>query len=201
MGSLSYVGLAPSEYLQSSLPRSSSMGSNPRSLSSAPSLHSPRWACNYLPGKHWLVLISVPNSLHLVSHAFVVLPSEVLNLPPFPADAGVSECAEAFACHGSLPDCKTHSIFFVSLFSYCLFPNTLCAVWFAFFELWGLLQVFSRCSVGDIPHADAFLMYFGEKWCSCLTSPSSTPPEPTIIIPLLFAPPCKWIWIHPTFIF
>lgn len=178
------------------------MGSNPRSLSLSTQ---PALSTVGVQLLGWEALIGTDLCAKFsppVSHTFVVLPSEVLNLPPFPASAGVSECAESFACHSFLPDCKTHSIFFVSLFSYYLFPNTLCAVWFAFFELWGLLPVFSRCSVGDVPHADAFLMYFGEKWCSCLTPPpSSTPPEPTIIISLLFAPPCKWIWIHPTFIF
>ena len=41
-------------------------------------------------------------------------------------------------------------------------------------EVWGLLPVFSRCSVGDVPHADVFLMYlWGGRW-----SPRLTPPPP-----------------------
>ena len=28
-----------------------------------------------------------------------------------------------------------------------------------FWEVWGLLPVFSRCSVGAVPHVDVFLVY------------------------------------------
>ena len=35
----------------------------------------------------------------------------------------------------------------------------------AFWEDWGLLPVFSRCSVGVVPHVDVFLMYlWGGRW-------------------------------------
>ena len=45
----------------------------------------------------------------------------------------------------------------------------------AFGEVWGLLPVFSRCSVGVVPHADVFLMYsWGGRWSPRLTPlPSS----------------------------
>ena len=40
----------------------------------------------------------------------------------------------------------------------------------AFWEVWGLLPVFSRYSVGVAPHVDVFLMYScGEKWSPLLT--------------------------------
>ena len=41
----------------------------------------------------------------------------------------------------------------------------------AFWEVWGLLPVFSRCSVGVVPHVDVVLMYlWGGRWSPCLTS-------------------------------
>ena len=44
---------------------------------------------------------------------------------------------------------------------------------FAFLEAWGLLPVFSRCSVGVVPHVDVFLMYlWGGRW----SPPHLTPP-------------------------
>ena len=39
-----------------------------------------------------------------------------------------------------------------------------------FWEVWGLLPAFSRCSVGVVPHVDVFLMYlWGGRWSPCLT--------------------------------
>ena len=44
----------------------------------------------------------------------------------------------------------------------------------AFWEVWGLLPVFSRCSVGIVPHVDVFLMYmWGGRWSLRLTRPPS----------------------------
>ena len=43
-----------------------------------------------------------------------------------------------------------------------------------FWEVWGLLTVFSGCSVGVVPHVDVFLMYlWGGKWSPCLIPPPS----------------------------
>ena len=43
-----------------------------------------------------------------------------------------------------------------------------------FWEVWGLLPVFSRCSIGVIPHVDVFLMYlWGGRWSPPLTPPPS----------------------------
>ena len=39
-----------------------------------------------------------------------------------------------------------------------------------FWEIWGLLLVFSMCSVGVVPHIDVFLMYlWGGRWSPRLT--------------------------------
>ena len=43
-----------------------------------------------------------------------------------------------------------------------------------FWEVWGLLPAFSRCSVGVVPHVDVFLMYlWGGRWSPHLTPPPS----------------------------
>ena len=45
---------------------------------------------------------------------------------------------------------------------------------YIFWEVWGLLPAFSRCSVGVFPHVDVFLMYlWGGRWAPCLTPPPS----------------------------
>ena len=50
-------------------------------------------------------------------------------------------------------------------------------LWFSlllFWEVWGLLPAFSRCSVGVVPHVDVFLMYlWGGRWSLHLTPPPS----------------------------
>ena len=41
---------------------------------------------------------------------------------------------------------------------------------YIFWEVWGLLPAFSRCSVGVVPHVDVFLMYlWGGRWSPRLT--------------------------------
>ena len=41
----------------------------------------------------------------------------------------------------------------------------------SFWEVWGLLPVFGRCSVGVVPHVDVVLMYlWGGRWSPRLTS-------------------------------
>ena len=45
---------------------------------------------------------------------------------------------------------------------------------YIFWEVWGLLPAFSRCSVGVVPHVDVFLMYlWGGRWPPRLTPPPS----------------------------
>ena len=45
----------------------------------------------------------------------------------------------------------------------------------AFWEVWGLLPVFSRCSIGAVPRVDVFLMYlWGGRWSPRLTLPPSS---------------------------
>ena len=47
-------------------------------------------------------------------------------------------------------------------------------VFLAFWEVWGLLPVFSRCSLGVVPHVDVFLRYlWGGRWSPHFTLPPS----------------------------
>ena len=55
-----------------------------------------------------------------------------------------------------------------------------------FWEVWGLLPAFSRCSVGVVPHVDEFLMYlWGGRWSPCLTPPPSWRSAPRVTFFLL----------------
>ena len=58
------------------------------------------------------------------------------------------------------------SVFF--LFFFC--PTHVCGEFLAFCEVCGLLPVFSRCSVGVVPHVGVFLMYLWRgRWSLRLT--------------------------------
>ena len=73
------------------------------------------------------------------------------------------------------------SLFF--LFFFC--PTQVRGDFLAFWEVWGLLPAFSRCSVGVVPHVDVFLMYlWGGRWSPRLTPLPSCrfPPLHTFLI-------------------
>ena len=66
--------------------------------------------------------------------------------------------------------CRSQPYSFVSVFSFFFCPTQVRGDFLAFWEVWGLLLVFSRCSVGVVPHVDVFLMYlWGGRWSPCLT--------------------------------
>ena len=71
------------------------------------------------------------------------------------------------------------SLFF--LFFFC--PTQVRGEFLAFWEVWGLLPAFSRCSVGVVPHVDVFLIYlWGRRW-----SPRLTPlPSWRSLLPYVF---------------
>ena len=63
---------------------------------------------------------------------------------------------------------------FVSVYSFFFCPTPVHGEFLAFWEVWGLLPAFSRCSVGVVPHVDVFLMYlWGVRWSLRLTLPPS----------------------------
>ena len=66
--------------------------------------------------------------------------------------------------------CRSRSYSFVSVFPFFFCPTLVCGEFLAFWEVWGLLPAFSRCSLGVVPHVDVFLMYvWGGRWSPCLT--------------------------------
>ena len=71
--------------------------------------------------------------------------------------------------------CGSHPYSFAALFSFFFCPIQVCAEFVAFWEVWGILPAFSRCSVGVVPHVDVFLMYlWGGRWSSRLPPPPSS---------------------------
>ena len=67
--------------------------------------------------------------------------------------------------------CRSHPYSFVCFF-FC--PTEVHGDFLAFWEVWSLLPVFSRCSVAVVPHVGIFLMYlWGGRWTPCLTPPPS----------------------------
>ena len=82
-----------------------------------------------------------------------------------------------FLLHSSFPEVQVWCLFFCLCFFFC--PTQVCGEFLAFWEVWGLLPAFSRCSVGVVPHVDVFLMYlWGGRWSPHLTLlPSWRSPE------------------------
>ena len=79
--------------------------------------------------------------------------------------------------------CRSCPYSFVSVFSFFFGPTQVCGEFLAFWEVWGLLPVFSRCSVGVVPHVDVFLVYlWGGRWSPRLTPPPSWRSLPQTIV-------------------
>ena len=100
-------------------------------------------------------------------------------LPPtVSAREGVSSVWTPFLLHSSLPLVQVPSYSFVSVFSFFVCPTQVCGEFLAFWEVWGLLPAFSRCSVGVVLRVDVFLMYlWGGRWSPRLTFPPSWSPS------------------------
>ena len=80
--------------------------------------------------------------------------------------------------------CRSHPYSFVCFF-FC--PTQVRGEFLAFWEVWGLLPVFSRCSAGVVPHVDVFLMYLlGGRWSPRLT-PMPSWRSPLFVESLVFS--------------
>ena len=79
--------------------------------------------------------------------------------------------------------CRSRRYSLVSVSSFFFCPTQVRGEFLAFWEVWGLLPEFSRCSVGVVPHVDVFLMYlWGGRWSPRLTfSPSWSSPGRQIL--------------------
>ena len=95
-----------------------------------------------------------------------------LRPPQSPPVKGLPSVWKPFLLHSSLPEGQALSLFFYLCFFFC--PTQVRGEFLAFWEVWGLLPAFSRCSVGVVLHVDVFLMYlWGGWWSPCLSPPPS----------------------------
>ena len=93
---------------------------------------------------------------------------------PSPPLRGLPSVWKLFLLHSSLPEVQVPFLFFCLCFFFFFCPTQVRWEFLAFWEVWGLLPGFSRCSVGITPHVDVFLMYFwGGRWFPRLTPPPS----------------------------
>ena len=79
-------------------------------------------------------------------------------------------------------------IVFIYVFIFFSCPTQVRGDFLAFWEVWGLLPAFDRCSVGAVPRVDVFLLYLWEgRWSPRLTLPPSCPaPSLTLFWTLRF---------------
>ena len=89
--------------------------------------------------------------------------------PPSLPVKGLPSVWKLFLLHSSLPEVQVPSLFFCLCFFFC--PTQVRGEFLAFWEVWGPMPAFSRCSVGVVPHVDVWLMYlWGGKWFPHLTT-------------------------------
>ena len=87
---------------------------------------------------------------------------------------GLLVCGDSSSFTAPSQRCRSCPYPFISVFSFFFCPTHIRGEFLAFWELWGLLPAFSRCSVGVVPHVDVFLMYlWGGRWSPRLTPPPS----------------------------
>ena len=169
--------LAPFRLCSGSQPRSSPWDPTSEAWASAPSPHQlwrlSRQACQ--AGECWLAMIlyvgiSPLCSLHPCCCAFLrgskASPRLTPHLHPW---RGFLVCGNFSSFTAPSQWCKSHPYSLVSVFS---FSFALPRYWefLAFWEVWGLLPAFSRCSVGVVPHVDVFLMYLWRgRWSTRVT--------------------------------
>ena len=128
----------------------------------------------------WWVLVSTDplcGNLSALPSAPLLLcsPPWLQSFPPThllsPPVKGLPSVWKLFLLHSSLPEVQVPSLFFCL----CFFSFFFCLThvhwdFLAFWEVWGLLPAFSRCSVGVVLHVDVFLMYlWGGRWSPRLT--------------------------------
>ena len=127
---------------------------------------------------------SVRESLHFALRTPVaVLSSVAPKLSPHPPSLpvkGLPSVWKLFLLHSSLPLVQVPSLFFCLCCFFFFCPTQVCGEFLAFWEVWGLLPAFSRCSVRVVPHVDVLLMYlWGGRWSPRLTLPPSWPSPPS----------------------
>ena len=123
---------------------------------------------------------SVPESLcFALCTPVAALSSVAPKLPPSATRSlhprrGFLVCGNLSSFTAPSQRCRSHPYSFVYVFPFFFCPTQVRGDFRAFWEVWGLLPAFSRCSVGVVPHVDIFLMYlWGGRWSPYLTPPPS----------------------------
>ena len=175
--------LAPFRLSSCSQCQSSPWGLTSEAWASAPIHHPPQWVSRQASqvGECWSALILCAGISPLCSLqpccCALLCGSEAFPLPSprSPPVKGLPSVWELFLLHSSLPEVQVPSLFFcLCFFFFFLLPYPCMWGVLAFWEVWGLLPVCSRYSVGVVPHVDVFLMYlWGVRWSSRLTPPLS----------------------------
>ena len=168
--------LAPFRLCSCSQPQSSPWDLTSEARASAPRHHPPHQVSRQASqaGECWLAPLSVRESLHFALYTLVAaLSSVALKLHPHhplsPPVKGFPSVWKLFLLHSSLPEAQVLSLFFCLCFFFFLLPHQGTWEFLAFWEVWGLLPEFSRCSAGVVPHVDVFLMYlWGGRWSHIL---------------------------------
>ena len=102
--------------------------------------------------------------------------------PKLPPSATRSLCPRrGFLVRGNLSSftapshwCRCRPSSFVSVIFFFFCPTQVRGEFLAFLEVGRFLPAFSRCSIGGVPHVDAFLMYLWRgRWSPHLTLPPS----------------------------
>ena len=93
-------------------------------------------------------------------------------------------CGNFFSFTAPSQRCRSHPSSFVFVFSFFFCPTQVHGNFLAFWEVWGLLPAFSKCSVGAVLHVDLFLMYLWRgRWFPRLTPPPSwRHPTPVLLM-------------------
>ena len=94
--------------------------------------------------------------------------------------------------------CRSHPYSFVSVFSLFFCPTQVRGEFLTFWEVWGFLSAFIRCSVGVVLHVDVFLMYlWGGSWSPSL-SPLPSWRSPHLHYFLIYVKPIQNVkWWYP----
>ena len=107
------------------------------------------------------------------------LSSVALKLPPSTTHSlrprrGFLVCGNLSSFTAPSQRCRSCPYSFVSVFPFFFCPTQVRGEFLAFWEVWGLLPAFSRCSVGVVPYVDVVSMcLWGGRWSPCLTPPPS----------------------------
>ena len=157
--------LAPFRVCSHGQPQSSPWDLTSNAGASAPSSHPPwrvsrqaSWA-----GERWSAPILCAGisplcPLHpcccTLLHGSEAPPSTICSLHPWRA---FLVCGNFSSFTAPSHWCRSHPYSFVSVFPFFYCPTQVREEFLAFWEAWGLLPAFSRCSVGVVPHVDVFM--------------------------------------------